>query len=163
LCTQINFGNQNCIADFTMIDSMGYIFFINNSTLGNNGMYYWDFGDGNYSTQYNPSNIYDSTGTYLVCLTAYDSLQNFCDSTCHYVTITNLISVNENNNPISKLMVAPNPADNNSTIYFTLNQSGDVVFNVYDCFGKMVKEISKQNLQSGKQSIQINTSEFSSG
>src|SRR6185503_16498711 len=101
LCTQINFGS--CNADFTSIDSMGYAFFVNTSTLGNGGVYYWDFGDGNYSTQYNPSHIYANPGTYLVCLTAYDSMQNFCDSTCHYVNINNTIGVQENKNQISAL------------------------------------------------------------
>lgn len=31
--------------------------------------YYWDFGDGYISTEYNPTHTYDSIGTYSVCLT----------------------------------------------------------------------------------------------
>ena len=31
--------------------------------------YYWDFGDGYISTEYNPTHTYDSIGTYTVCLT----------------------------------------------------------------------------------------------
>jgi PKD repeat protein len=46
----------------------------------------WDFGDGNTSTQQNPVYIYQTTGTYMVCLT----ITNPCgaDSTCFPVTIT---------------------------------------------------------------------------
>ncbi len=162
-----NVHSQNsvasCNADFTTIDSMGYIFFVNNSTLGSAGVYFWDFGDGFTSTQYNPSHIYDSTGTFLVCLTAYDSLQNFCDSTCHYVTVTNLLGVHENKNRISELTLAPNPSDANANFSFYLSQPSDATFSVFDVSGRMVREISSAHFSTGKQNLQINTGDFSPG
>lgn len=36
--------------------------------------YYWDFGDGNTSTQTNPNHNYSTPGTYTVTLVAYDSI-----------------------------------------------------------------------------------------
>jgi PKD repeat protein len=43
--------------------------FSNNSTYTDGGMvYYWDFGDGNFSTQEDPCHVFDAAGTYQVCL-----------------------------------------------------------------------------------------------
>ena len=154
---------QNCQANFTTIDTLGYIFFVNNSTPGSSGSYYWDFGDGNTSTQYNPSHVYDSTGTYLVCLIAYDSLGNYCDSTCHYIVVTNLLGISNNENPIAQLTLSPNPSDENSALSFYLPQPADVTFNVYDIAGRMIFEISSQHFSAGKQTVQIATNNFSSG
>jgi PKD repeat protein len=46
----------------------------------------WDFGDGNTSTQQNPSHIYLANGTYTVCLTATNSFGT--DSTCKTVNVS---------------------------------------------------------------------------
>lgn len=62
-CPSINFYNYSFVADSNDIIS---------STT-------WDFGDGNSSTAYNPSNSYSSDGTYTVCLTI--TTQNGCSST----------------------------------------------------------------------------------
>lgn len=45
----------------------------------------WDFGDGNTSTQLNPTHVYSTAGTYTVCLTVTDSCGT--DSTCGTVNI----------------------------------------------------------------------------
>jgi gliding motility-associated-like protein len=50
-----------------------------NTSPGNN-TYYWNFGDGNYSTQENPVNVFDSYGTYIVSLTATDIETGCVDS-----------------------------------------------------------------------------------
>lgn len=39
--------------------------------------YYWDFGDGRNSTQFEPYHVFDSAGTYNVMLTSIDSLACF--------------------------------------------------------------------------------------
>ncbi len=46
----------------------------------------WDFGDGNTSTQQNPSNTYAAAGTYTVCLTVLNDCG--ADSTCSMITIS---------------------------------------------------------------------------
>ena len=46
----------------------------------------WDFGDGNTSTQQNPSHTYATPGSYTVCLTSTSICGS--DSTCHTVTVT---------------------------------------------------------------------------
>jgi len=163
VCTQIDVGGSGCHASFNTLDTVGYIFFINTSSPGSSGIYHWNFGDGNTSTQYNPSNIYDSTGTYYVCLSAYDSLNNFCDFSCQYVTITNLVGMNENENAISELTLSPNPSNENAKLSFYLNQSAEATFTVFDISGRMISTLSSGYFSSGKQTIQINTHDFSSG
>lgn len=46
----------------------------------------WDFGDGNTSTQQNPTHTYATTGTYTICLITTDGCGN-ADTTCQSVTI----------------------------------------------------------------------------
>jgi PKD repeat protein len=48
-----------------------YYHFMDLST-GNINQWYWDFGDGFFSTEKNPSHQYAEAGTYHVCLTASD-------------------------------------------------------------------------------------------
>jgi PKD repeat protein len=49
--------------------------------------FFWDFGDGNTSTEPFPTNIYDLAGTYTVCLTVMDA--NGCTGiTCLTFTVT---------------------------------------------------------------------------
>lgn len=47
------------------------VIFDNNSANGNS--FYWDFGDGNFSTDVNPSHVYASSGTYTVTLVVSDT------------------------------------------------------------------------------------------
>lgn len=53
--------------------------FSNNSANGNN--FYWDFGDGNFSTDVNPSHLYGSAGTYNVTLIVTDTNECFSPDT----------------------------------------------------------------------------------
>jgi PKD repeat protein len=162
-CHNIVISTGGCNADFTWVDSSGYVFFISSSTLGNGGNYFWDFGDGNYSNQQYPSNNYASPGVYLVCLMVTDSMQNFCDSTSHYVTATSVASgVNENATAITNLSLSPNPADATATFSFQMPAAGNVNISVHDIYGR---EISNQATQfsPGKQQAVINTENFAAG
>ena len=51
--------------------------------------WYWDFGDGNYSTDQNPTHTYTDEGDYMVCLTiGSNSGQDSCESTeCQQVRV----------------------------------------------------------------------------
>lgn len=51
----------------------------------NGNTFFWDFGDGNQSTQQNPSHLYSGPGTYNVTLVVTDSNQCFSPDTANFV------------------------------------------------------------------------------
>ena len=153
-------GSGGCMADFSSLDSMGYVFFLSTSTLGNGGYYYWDFGDGNYSTAQNPSHVYANPGNYTVCLTVYDSMQNFCDSTCHTVQV-NTVGLAEENF-LQNLNASPNPADGSLTISFNAINSGVGTITFFDATGRLASEQSVTHT-SGINRTEINTSNLPQG
>lgn len=160
LCMPVTVGG--CNADFTWVDSLGYVFFIGNSSLGNAGVYFWDFGDGNYSSSQYPSHTYTSPGNYQVCLVVTDSLQNFCDSTCHMVTVTNVAGLDERIN-ITGISLSPNPSDESVALTFYMAQSGDAAISVYDIAGREILKPVQEQFSAGKQQVAINTQNIAPG
>ena len=82
----------NCNANFTYQQSGATVHFYNNNSGISPSLtmnYYWDFGDGTYSTLINPVHSYTSAGTYTVCLTVSDSLNNCYDQFCQTIIIGN--------------------------------------------------------------------------
>lgn len=82
-----NPNSTSCEADFVYSQVPGTVFsvmFADIST-GNPDQWYWDFGDGNSSTEQNPVHNYNSIGPFLVCLTIWAD-SGFCtDTTCHEI------------------------------------------------------------------------------
>jgi PKD repeat protein len=70
--------NESPIADFSYTPEsplVDEIIQFTDSSIDTDGTvvgWSWDFGDGSYSTQQNPSHIFDSEGTYMVSLTVTD-------------------------------------------------------------------------------------------
>tara|TARA_R110002072_G_scaffold63882_13_gene158586 strand:+ start:1790 stop:3298 length:1509 start_codon:yes stop_codon:yes gene_type:complete len=74
-CFGFTSNAQNCTASFNFSNSPVNSFlyqFTNTSSTGISNFdsikYFWSFGDGNFSNQMNPSHVYNSPGSYLVCL-----------------------------------------------------------------------------------------------
>jgi hypothetical protein len=74
---------------------------------------------------------------------------------------TGLNSVSKGN--LTLLAAFPNPANNDITINFGLNQSSKVEIEIYDVTGKMVNSIKLDNLEAGNHSSKINTSNLNAG
>ena len=85
-------GTSNCNASFYAYQNGTGVNFVNQSTGGT--QYFWDFGDGNSSTQANPIHYYANSGFYISCLTISDSLQNCTASYCDSVVVQNLNGCN---------------------------------------------------------------------
>lgn len=80
----------SCYADFvsTQVAVSDSTHFMNLSLgISNTTSYYWDFGDGNTSTDENPVHLYAQSGWYYVCLTIVDSANNCYDTYCDYLNI----------------------------------------------------------------------------
>ncbi|MBL7110630.1 MAG: PKD domain-containing protein [Bacteroidales bacterium] len=71
---QIQVGDIDCQANFTVNVNMktSNITLVNNSSP-NIENYFWSFGDGNYSTDFEPVHQFDTPGLYKISLTVLDS------------------------------------------------------------------------------------------
>lgn len=68
---------------------------------------FWDFGDGNTSTNCNPIHVYTSPGTYTVCLTVQTDA---CNGTTSCSTVTILSTGINEQNISANISFMPNPA-----------------------------------------------------
>jgi PKD repeat protein len=161
VCTPVTFGG--CMADFTWIDSLGYVFFFGNSTLGSSGNYIWDFGDATTSYMQYPSHNYANPGTYQVCLTVYDSLQNFCDSTCHMLSVNNVSGVNEEISLLAQISFSPDPANENTELSFISGSAGEANIFIYDIAGRALDNPLNKEVLPGKNHFTINTRDLPEG
>ncbi|HIA36309.1 MAG TPA: PKD domain-containing protein, partial [Flavobacteriales bacterium] len=85
-----------CQASFTYtVDTNTCSVSFNNTSTGAFS-YFWDFGDGNTSALTSPTHPYNSSGSYLIWLNAYDSLGILCDSTYQqiYINCSNPCNLN---------------------------------------------------------------------
>ncbi|MBL4668625.1 MAG: T9SS type A sorting domain-containing protein [Flavobacteriales bacterium] len=78
------------------------------STSTNVINYFWNFGDGNTSTQQNPSNTYTSSNTYPVKLITFSSDNCFSDTIVQNVNV--IISGIDAINTQKEISIYPNPA-----------------------------------------------------
>lgn len=99
-------------ASFTQSIAAGSVTFTNTST--NASSYYWDFGDGQTSTQASPFHIYSADGSYPVMMVA----TNTCGSdTAWYTAVISTVGSVSNADIASQISIYPNPAKDN--IYLT--------------------------------------------
>jgi PKD repeat protein len=82
------FSDTTCHAEFTVLPdsltSFPFYYHFNDLSTGDISSWSWDFGDGNFSSEKNPSHQYGEAGTYQVCLTVSStSLTGNCtDQAC---------------------------------------------------------------------------------
>lgn len=108
-----------------------------NNTSSNATSYYWDFGDGNSSTDTNPAYTFDEAGTYTVCLTAYGP----CDTitTCKNIAVsdgTSGVDEEEANN----LTIFPNPAKDKITLHSTDKSIKEA--RIFNTNGQFIQSVS---------------------
>jgi PKD repeat protein len=74
----IQIGSSDCRAEFSFnFNNQTNIVTFRNESQGNTAYYYWDFGDGNYSTDINPTHTYTKPGLYYPSLTVAN-LNSLC-------------------------------------------------------------------------------------
>ena len=90
-------GTVQCYADYTYeIDTNDTrkVYFTDQS-LGNVTQWEWDFGDGNTSSQQNPTHKYNENGSYEVCLwVSNDDTLNCYDVYCKTIIIQSTVECN---------------------------------------------------------------------
>jgi PKD repeat protein len=83
-----------CQANFTWVQTANNVISFTNTSTGPGNFYQWSFANAFFSNAQNPVHTFSIPGTYYVCLTFSDSLQN-CNSTfCDSVTVTGVVLCN---------------------------------------------------------------------
>ncbi len=93
------------------VSTSGKLYLTNNSTSAKS--FFWSFGDSTFSKDKTPSKTYSSSGTYVVCLVAYDSLNKCSTSYCVTIKVVKGRSQNTVATSISipSISTYPNPTD----------------------------------------------------
>lgn len=158
-------GNPGaCQAYFVTLQLAPYQIAVVNLTNGVNLSFAWDFGDGSTSNQPYPSHVYNSIGSYNLCLTVSDL--NGCTSTyCDSVSVDSLgnifrgmsgFTVNvlspaqltgvEDSPESTPFIAYPNPVQSELTIALPSTVTGTVSYRVFTVQGA---EVSKGILSNG--------------
>ncbi|MGE0561301.1 MAG: T9SS type A sorting domain-containing protein [Flavobacteriales bacterium] len=98
--------------------------------------YFWDFGDGDSSSESNPVHYYSFDGNYHVCLTAMNSCSS--DSFCLSFDIL-ITGIEPTQEIISSKNIYPNPTSGLFTISLT-NLQGEVNYSIATLEGRIVKQ-----------------------
>lgn len=143
---------EKIIADFSYdFIEPNYLAFTN--LLGDVSFdYTWDFGDGETSTEFEPSHVYESIGEYEVNLTAENEYGCFDVSN----QIINILALEIENINLSGVNIYPNPFNS----AFTIEANGllERAF-ITDATGRFIAEINLTN----SDIYSVNTSNWSNG
>ncbi|HIO67600.1 MAG TPA: T9SS type A sorting domain-containing protein [Flavobacteriales bacterium] len=113
--------------------------------------FFWDFGDGNTSTDASPTHFYGALGSYNVTLIA----SNSCFIDTLIVAIEVALSIPGINGDISDLKVVPNPVIGSATVVFDLASRQESNLEIVDVLGREVSILNKQRLEGGHHEIDI--------
>ena len=141
--TQTN-NNQVSVFDAPTAQAQAYpneiteegdtVFFADNSF--NAATWYWDFGDGNTSTEQDPIHVYDSNGCYNVFLAVTN--QSGCTDTIFFNNfVCKTVGISETNFISS---IYPNPFENKIELKFSTNVS-NLNIELTDVMGKSIESI----------------------
>jgi gliding motility-associated-like protein len=109
-----------------------------NSSSPNVISYEWDFGDNTYSSDEDPSKLYNDSGRYTVCLVVNDN--NSCaDTSCQDVTsyLTKVAGVPS--------AFSPNGDGSNDVLYVRGYRIAAMDLRIYDRWGDMIFESTSQS------------------
>lgn len=134
--TLLNPSNKNVVANFNFTPNLFQVNFTNTSQ--NAAYYFWDFGDGNTSTQKNPTHTYNTDNNYNVMLVANYN----CDGTdTAYKIVTIATGIIKNNLELNT-QIFPNPAKENinvTTKNITLQS-----IRILNAQGKIIQEVKTE-------------------
>jgi len=117
----------------------------------------WDFGDGNSSTEQNPTHTYMESGMYTVCLTASNALGN--DQSCADIDVT-IVNAREEALMDRRVTVFPSPAQDQAEVRF--RQFGNTALELR-FFNLLGQPMLRQNFQQAPASYEFSVSHWPSG
>jgi hypothetical protein len=144
------------IASFTYAQGNEYqVSFSNGSS--NAGSFFWDFGNNSTSTAENPEFSFPFEGTYPVSLIA----SNGCNQDTFTLDVIVLKNVGIDHLSDNRLILSPNPFQENLNITYNLNAPESLSITIYNSIGQQVYTQQLAAFQDG--SFQVNTSGLSDG
>jgi PKD repeat protein len=175
----ISSGECNASFSFEFGDE-GVVFFNNNSTGGtDHTTWFWDFDDGETSTEENPEHYYEEPGIYTVCLTMADSTLNCSDLFC--LTMTYGLQWDEGHYDASRNVKESakettrgsihdrntirytNPVANDLFIDYELKEASLVLIEIYDMLGNRQVEDHATQMPAGSHQRILDTSHLQPG
>lgn len=173
-CDVVYVGNgvtPNCTAEYKMFmipDSVtlgANVVYFSSIYQSPTSSYFWDFGDGTYSSSAFTTHIFNGTGVFDVCLTTYDFSQGCTDTVCKRVEIMNggmKILGLDNSENVNIKNIFPNPT--NGISYMTLNSKTFAVANVkiYSIDGRLVYKWNEELMQ-GENTIKLDLTNIEQG
>lgn len=158
-------GAPACQASYYWFpDTTGqYTIILVNTSTGSGLSYFWDFGDGDSSSQQYPSHVYAGPGSYTVCLTVYNAFLGCSSTYCDSLLVLNKMSgsVPFSINVVSPLtavtppavgpamQLSPNPANSEVRLAINLQNQGQGAVRLLDVQGRVVKAIDLGYLAAG--------------
>lgn len=122
--------------------------------------YSWNFGDGNTSSQQNPTHVYAASGTYNVCLTA-TSADGCTNEQCSNITVNSLSNesfaqagISMYPNPVSHMLNLSLPASFSASSVSVIDATGTTVWQKNTASEGMLS-IDVQALRSGMYILRI--------
>lgn len=116
----------------------------------------WDFGDGNTSTQFNPTHTYQTGGNYTVTITAING-----DCTDTFTINLTSVSVIENQQ-VASVSVFPNPVNSELQVVLNALNNGTATIRMMDATGRIVLN-EVHSIATGVQNIALNATAFQAG
>lgn len=117
-------------AEFTFVENSGVYTFTDQST--NATSWFWDFGDGNTSTDQNPVHTYANAGSYTVSLV----VNGVTD--CQAEELVNaVVGIEESSQSENSLLLIPNPASNQVRVQFGKEVTENSILEVYAVDGRL--------------------------
>ncbi len=118
-------------ASFTFTTYFLTAVFTNTSTGGTS--FLWNFGDGNTSTEENPTHLYGSTGIFDVTLTVFNECGSVTFSDKVSTATVGIEDINANS-----FNIYPNPSNGLFNINLDVNGISDLLIDVVDLSGRVV-------------------------
>jgi PKD repeat protein len=110
----------------------------------------WEFGDSGYSFDKEPSHTYGNSGTFTVSLTVRKADKSHKATKENYIWVKEPINVNDYlKYDLFNVLAFPNPFRDYSKIKFELQNSANVVLEIFDLLGNKVDEPLNQRLDAG--------------
>jgi len=101
----------------------------------NADVYFWNFGDGNVSTEKSPTHQYAIPGTYTVSLEAL----SLCGAAIKTKDVSLTVGVRDISDKL-QVRILPNPNDGVFSVYLSGQLQGEAVLNILDAQGRLIHQ-----------------------